>query len=62
VYVLDFDRGRIEPRGDWEQRVIERLRRSLEKVSRDLPAGRFDDAHWDEFLQGVAACAPSTSC
>jgi 3-deoxy-D-manno-octulosonic acid kinase len=62
VYVLDFDRGRIESRGHWEQRVIERLRRSLEKVSRDLPAGRFDDSHWDEFLQGVAACAPSTSC
>jgi 3-deoxy-D-manno-octulosonic acid kinase len=62
VYVLDFDRGRIEPRGSWEQHVIERLRRSLEKVSRDLPAGRFDDAQWDEFLQGVAACAPSTSC
>ena len=62
VYVLDFDRGRIAPRGDWEQRVIERLHRSLEKVSRDLPAGRFDDAKWDEFLQGVAACAPSTSC
>ena len=62
VYVLDFDRGRIEPRGSWEQRVIERLRRSLEKVSRDLPAGRFVDAQWDEFLQGVAACAPSTSC
>jgi hypothetical protein len=42
--------------------VIERLHRSLEKVSRNLPAGRFDDAQWDEFLQGVAACAPSTSC
>jgi 3-deoxy-D-manno-octulosonic acid kinase len=62
VYVLDFDRGRIEPRGHWEQRVIERLHRSLEKVSRDLPAGRFEDAQWAEFLQGVASCAPSTSC
>jgi len=57
VYVLDFDRGRIESRGDWEQHVIERLRRSLEKVSRDLPAGRFDDGQWNEFLKGVAACA-----
>src|SRR5690606_33396071 len=25
VYLLDFDRGRIEPRGPWEQAVIARL-------------------------------------
>ncbi len=32
VYVLDFDRGRIEARGAWEQDVLARLRRSLEKI------------------------------
>ena len=31
VYLLDFDRGRIEARGSWEQVVITRLRRSLEE-------------------------------
>ena len=32
VYLLDFDRGRIEARGSWEQEVLARLRRSLEKI------------------------------
>jgi 3-deoxy-D-manno-octulosonic acid kinase len=61
VYVLDFDRGRVLARGEWENRVIERLHRSLEKVSRGLPAGRFGEEQWRELLQGVADCASSTS-
>ena len=28
TYVLDFDRGRIRPRGAWERAVLERLQRS----------------------------------
>ena len=32
VYLLDFDRGRIRARGAWEERVLARLRRSLEKI------------------------------
>jgi 3-deoxy-D-manno-octulosonic acid kinase len=54
VYVLDFDRGRVRSRGAWEQRVIARLRRSLEKVTRGLPAGRFGDVEWRMLLAGVA--------
>ena len=50
IYVLDFDRGRIRPRGAWEQAVLARLRRSLLKVTADLPADRFDDAHWHALL------------
>jgi len=52
VYVLDFDRGRIRGRGAWEQAVLERLRRSLAKVTAGLPAGRFDDAAWRSLRQG----------
>ncbi len=52
VYVLDFDRGRIRERGAWEQAVLERLRRSLAKVTAGLPAGRFDDAAWRSLRQG----------
>jgi 3-deoxy-D-manno-octulosonic acid kinase len=55
VYVVDFDRGRVLERGDWEQRVVGRLRRSLDKVARDLPPDRFGDEQWHELLQGVAA-------
>ena len=53
IYVLDFDRGRIRPRGAWERSVLARLRRSLLKVTADLPAGRFDDAHWRALLSGA---------
>lgn len=52
VYVLDFDRGRIRPRGAWEQAVLERLQRSLRKVTAGLPPGRFDAAAWQALLQG----------
>lgn len=52
VYVLDFDRGRIRPRGVWVQAVLERLQRSLRKVTAGLPSDRFDDAAWQALLQG----------
>jgi 3-deoxy-D-manno-octulosonic acid kinase len=54
VYVLDFDRGRIRPRGAWEQDVLARLRRSLVKVTTGLPPDRFDDAAWAELARGAA--------
>jgi len=53
VYVLDFDRGRIRARGAWEQSVLSRLRRSLDKVTADLPAGHFGEPQWVELLRGV---------
>lgn len=53
VYVLDFDRGRIRPRGAWEQSVLERLQRSLRKVTAAMPPGRFDDEAWQALLQGL---------
>ncbi len=51
VYVLDFDRGRIVPRGAWEQSVLARLRRSLDKVTRELPVGRFGDDNGAKLLR-----------
>ncbi len=54
IYVLDFDRGRIRTRGAWEDRVLARLRRSLEKVTGGLPAGRFGEPEWQWLLDGVA--------
>jgi 3-deoxy-D-manno-octulosonic acid kinase len=55
VYVLDFDRGRIRERGAWEHRVLARLRRSLEKVTADLPPDRFVESHWRALLAGAGA-------
>jgi 3-deoxy-D-manno-octulosonic acid kinase len=53
VYVLDFDRGRIRPRGAWEESVLGRLKRSLVKVASGLPRDRFSDGQWRALLSGV---------
>lgn len=55
VFVLDFDRGRIREPGDWEQRVLQRLRRSLEKISAQLPPTVFGKAQWGWLMEGMAA-------
>jgi 3-deoxy-D-manno-octulosonic acid kinase len=52
VYLVDFDRGCIRRRGSWEERVLVRLRRSLDKVSVRLPPGRFGTTQWNELLEG----------
>ena len=33
VWVLDFDRGRLRHPGSWSRRVLDRLARSLAKIS-----------------------------
>lgn len=53
VYVLDFDRGRVRPRGPWEQQVLARLQRSLRKVTTGLPGDRFGDQQWAQLLRGA---------
>ncbi|HEY5754934.1 MAG TPA: 3-deoxy-D-manno-octulosonic acid kinase [Steroidobacter sp.] len=54
VYVLDFDRGRIEARGVWEQAVLARLRRSLEKIKGQRADVRFGEQQWQWLMQGVS--------
>ena len=36
VWVLDFDRGRLRHPGAWRERVLDRLARSLAKISDDV--------------------------
>jgi tRNA A-37 threonylcarbamoyl transferase component Bud32 len=52
VSVIDFDRGRVREPGVWTARNLERLKRSLKKVS---PPNRFTPASWDELLAGYQA-------
>jgi 3-deoxy-D-manno-octulosonic acid kinase len=59
VSVIDFDRGRLRRHGTWAARNVARLRRSLEKVARDLPSDRFSGAAWDWFLAGYASTPAS---
>jgi 3-deoxy-D-manno-octulosonic acid kinase len=53
VYVLDFDRGRIRARGPWEQNVIARLRRSLDKLRLKQPRMNFEERDWQALLNGL---------
>jgi len=54
VYLLDFDRGAIRPRGAWEQEVLARLRRSLEKIKAQRPNVSFGDEQWNWLLAAVS--------
>ena len=54
VYVLDFDRGRIRARGTWEEQVLARLKRSLEKIARQRTEARFSDREWGWLMEGYA--------
>ena len=55
VTVIDFDRGRLRAHGVWTAGNLRRLRRSLSKISRDLPAERFSAGNWDGLLAGYEA-------
>jgi 3-deoxy-D-manno-octulosonic acid kinase len=46
VAIIDFDRGAVRQGGAWRRRNLERLLRSLRKVSAGLPADRFTPAMW----------------
>jgi 3-deoxy-D-manno-octulosonic acid kinase len=52
VYLLDFDRGRIRERGPWENDVLARLKRSLEKIERLRHDVRFGEREWASLLEG----------
>jgi 3-deoxy-D-manno-octulosonic acid kinase len=55
VSVIDFDRGRLRPQGNWSARNLQRLQRSLVKISRAYPANRFTDGAWQWLLAGYRA-------
>jgi 3-deoxy-D-manno-octulosonic acid kinase len=50
VSVIDFDRGRLRTAGSWQQGNLQRLQRSLLKVSANLPPERFSPLQWSWFL------------
>lgn len=55
IFLLDFDRGRIMPGdGAWRRRNLERLERSLQKVSNGARGG-FTASDWSALLDGYGA-------
>jgi 3-deoxy-D-manno-octulosonic acid kinase len=55
VSVIDFDRGRLRGQGTWALRNLQRLQRSLAKISRGLPPDRYSSQIWDWFMAGYQA-------
>jgi 3-deoxy-D-manno-octulosonic acid kinase len=52
LFLLDFDRGRMmSRRGSWRKRNLDRLQRSLRKISRDGSC-EFSDREWNWVLTG----------
>jgi len=52
ITLLDFDRGRIEAAGPWQQRNLARLHRSLQKVLRLDSRVHYSEANWQQLLEG----------
>jgi 3-deoxy-D-manno-octulosonic acid kinase len=60
VYLLDFDRGRIRPRGSWEGDVLSRLHRSLTKLAALNSPFHFDERVWIWLMAGYESSGPKT--
>ena len=52
VWLLDFDRGRLDPEGTWKQETLSRLHRSLQKVSALSRGLHYSESNWEIFLEG----------
>jgi 3-deoxy-D-manno-octulosonic acid kinase len=52
LWMLDFDRGRLLQPGEWQQKTLNRLHRSLVKIKTLDPGVHFDAGNWDALLAG----------
>jgi 3-deoxy-D-manno-octulosonic acid kinase len=51
-WLLDFDRGEVRPPGAWCKSNLDRLLRSLNKISMENATIQFAPANWASFLEG----------
>lgn len=51
LWMLDFDRGQLLRPGPWQQRTLNRLHRSLEKIRAQNPSLHFRQENWEQFLE-----------
>ncbi|MEO0574448.1 MAG: 3-deoxy-D-manno-octulosonic acid kinase [Pseudomonadota bacterium] len=60
-FVLDFDRGEMRAPGDWQRSNLERLQRSLRKLSGENAAFAFSAADWLALLDGYSSASLARS-
>jgi 3-deoxy-D-manno-octulosonic acid kinase len=54
LFLLDFDRGTIRQDGQWKQANLQRLRRSLDKISGANPGINVSEADWSRLLEAYS--------
>ena len=59
LWLLDFDRGRLDLDGTWKQRTLARLHRSLRKIQGLSPAVHYGERDWQHFLDGYLKASRS---
>lgn len=59
MFLLDFDRGKIMPTGQWKQKNIGRLHRSLRKIKHADDSIHYSAANWDQFIEGYFSASRS---
>lgn len=52
AHVIDFDGGTRRAPGSWREANLARLKRSLDKIGRDLPADRLQLNAWQALIEG----------
>ena len=52
LWLLDFDQATLQEAGQWRQKNLARLHRSLQKISRLNPGIRYVETDWEQFLAG----------
>lgn len=57
VYLIDFDKGRIDEGTDWHSKNLNRLRRSLDKLTMQEKEFHFNDENWHELESGYSGQA-----
>jgi 3-deoxy-D-manno-octulosonic acid kinase len=59
MFLLDFDRGKIMLPGQWKQKNIGRLHRSLRKIKQADDKIHYSPANWNQFLEGYFSASRS---
>lgn len=59
LFLLDFDRGKLQDPGHWQQKNVSRLHRSLKKIKELDKNIQFTNANWSEFLDGYFTASRS---
>lgn len=59
MFLLDFDRGKILPPGQWQQKNLARLHRSLRKIRQADGRVHYTEAGWNQLLEAYFSASRS---